>query len=72
MIPTGSTSTTRSTELARRELLYKVVGRFAGMHDLDMLSNHDMGYVFEDLIRKFAEDSNETPVSTSPRARSSG
>ena len=30
------------------------------MQDLDKLSNHDMGYVFEHLIRKFAEDSNET------------
>ena len=30
------------------------------MRDLDKLSNHDMGYVFEHLIRKFAEDSNET------------
>lgn len=25
-----------------------------------VVSNHDMGYVFEDLIRKFAEQSNET------------
>jgi type I restriction enzyme M protein len=30
------------------------------MRDLDRLSNHEMGYVFEHLIRKFAEDSNET------------
>ena len=30
------------------------------MRDLDKLSNHEMGYVFEHLIRKFAEDSNET------------
>ena len=30
------------------------------MKDLDKLSNHEMGYVFEHLIRKFAEDSNET------------
>ena len=30
------------------------------MQDLDKLSNHEMGYVFEHLIRKFAEDSNET------------
>jgi type I restriction enzyme M protein len=46
--------------LASARLLYLVVGRFATMHDLDKLSNHDMGYVFEHLIRKFAEDSNET------------
>ncbi len=42
-------------------LLYQVVGRFA---DLDLrpevVSNHQMGYVFEELIRRFAEQSNET------------
>jgi type I restriction enzyme M protein len=48
------------TKLASAKLLYRVVGRFAEMLDLDKLSNHDMGYVFEHLIRKFAEDSNET------------
>ncbi|WP_404799971.1 N-6 DNA methylase [Actinoalloteichus fjordicus] len=48
------------TRLAGAKLLYRVVGRFAEMRDLDKLSNHDMGYVFEHLIRKFAEDSNET------------
>ncbi|MEZ0364191.1 N-6 DNA methylase [Mycobacterium sp. pUA109] len=48
------------TRLASAKLLYQVVGKFAGMKDLDKLSNHDMGYVFEHLIRKFAEDSNET------------
>ena len=48
------------TRLASAKILYRVVGRFAEMRDLDKLSNHDMGYVFEHLIRKFAEDSNET------------
>ena len=48
------------TRLVGTRLLYKVVGRFAAMPDLDKLSNHEMGYVFEHLIRKFAEDSNET------------
>jgi type I restriction enzyme M protein len=48
------------TRLAEAKLLYQVVGKFASMHDLDALSNHEMGYVFEHLIRKFAEDSNET------------
>ena len=48
------------TRLAEAKLLYQVVGRFAAMRDLDKLSNHEMGYVFEHLIRKFAEDSNET------------
>ncbi|OZM75640.1 class I SAM-dependent DNA methyltransferase [Pseudonocardia sp. MH-G8] len=51
---------TEITRLGSAKLLYKVVGRFAEMRDLDKLSNHDMGYVFEHLIRKFAEDSNET------------
>jgi type I restriction enzyme M protein len=45
--------------LAGSKLLFQVVGRFAAM-DLGGLSSHDMGYVFEHLIRKFAEDSNET------------
>ena len=48
------------TSLANAKLLYRVVARFAEMRDLDKLSSHDMGYVFEHLIRKFAEDSNET------------
>ncbi|MFC4056080.1 N-6 DNA methylase [Actinomadura syzygii] len=48
------------TRLAGAKILYQVVGRFAAMRDLDKLTNHDMGYVFEHLIRKFAEDSNET------------
>ncbi|MEV4565142.1 class I SAM-dependent DNA methyltransferase [Nonomuraea sp. NPDC049419] len=47
--------------LDEANLLYMVVGRFA---DLDlrpsMISNQLMGYVFEDLIRRFAEASNET------------
>ncbi len=42
-------------------LLYQVVGKFA---DLDLhpnrVSNHNMGYVFEELIRRFSEQSNET------------
>ena len=46
------------TRLAEAKLLYQVVGRFAGMKDLDKLSTHDMGYVFEHLIRKFYEDAN--------------
>ena len=48
------------TRLAGAKLLYQVVGRFAAMRDLEKLTNHDMGYVFEHLIRKFAEASNET------------
>jgi type I restriction enzyme M protein len=48
------------TRLANAKILYRVVGRFAAMRDLDKLSNHDMGYVYEHLIRMFAEASNET------------
>jgi type I restriction enzyme M protein len=48
------------TKLAEAKLLYKVTGKFAAINDLDKLSSHEMGYVFEHLIRKFAEDSNET------------
>lgn len=42
-------------------LLYKVVKKFATT-DLspENISNHDMGLVFEELIRRFAESSNET------------
>jgi len=42
-------------------LLYKVVQKFA---EIDLspqrVDNHQMGYVFEELIRKFSEISNET------------
>jgi type I restriction enzyme M protein len=48
------------TRLASAKILYRVTGTFAAMRDLDRLTSHDMGYVFEHLIRKFAEDSNET------------
>ncbi|GCB51638.1 class I SAM-dependent DNA methyltransferase [Streptomyces sp. NL15-2K] len=42
-------------------LLYQVIGRFTGL-DLhpDVVPNHNMGYIFEELIRRFAEQSNET------------
>ncbi|WP_333733129.1 type I restriction-modification system subunit M [Streptomyces sp. IBSBF 3010] len=42
-------------------LLYQVIGRFT---DLDLrpeaVPNHNMGYIFEELIRRFSEQSNET------------
>jgi len=50
--------------LFEKELLYKVIKKFADPQiDLhpDRLSNHDMGYVFEELIRKFNEATNENP-----------
>jgi len=48
-------------KLARANLLYLVTEKFARI-DLhpDRVSNTDMGLVFEELIRKFAELSNET------------
>lgn len=47
--------------LAEANLLFKVVQRVATM-DLHpaSVSNHEMGLVFEELIRRFAESSNET------------
>ena len=47
--------------LAKAEILYLVTEKFskADLHP-DTVSNHDMGLVFEELIRKFAEQSNET------------
>ena len=47
--------------LAKAGLLYQVTEKFVGI-DLhpDKVDNHQMGLVFEELIRKFAELSNET------------
>jgi len=47
--------------LQKNGLLYQVTERFAGI-DLhpDRVDNNQMGLVFEELIRKFAEISNET------------
>ncbi len=48
-------------QLDSSNLLYRIVQEF-GVIDLspDTLDNHEMGLVFEDLIRRFAESSNET------------
>ena len=48
-------------QLAGANLLYQVVQRFASI-DLspERISNFGMGIIFEELIRKFAESSNET------------
>ncbi len=47
--------------LERSNLLYKVVAKFCDI-DLhpDRVSNLEMGYVYEELIRRFSELSNET------------
>ena len=52
---------TQIDRLAKTGLLYLVTEKFAGI-DLhpDSVSNAQMGVVFEELIRKFAEISNET------------
>ncbi|MEU7056744.1 class I SAM-dependent DNA methyltransferase [Streptomyces sp. NPDC046197] len=48
-------------KLDSANLLYRVIGRFTDL-DLhpDVVPNHNMGYIFEELIRRFAEQSNET------------
>lgn len=48
-------------QLSDANLLYKVVQKFANT-DLspENISNYEMGLVFEELIRRFAESSNET------------
>ncbi|PZS31229.1 MAG: restriction endonuclease subunit M [Pseudonocardiales bacterium] len=53
--------TAEITKLADKDRLYLVVQRFAAvdMHP-DVLSNAAMGDLFEELIRKFADASNET------------
>jgi type I restriction enzyme M protein len=52
---------TQITRLARANLLYLVLSRFAEL-DLhpDAVSNVDMGYLYEELVRRFSELSNET------------
>lgn len=52
---------TSMAKLADADLLYKVVQKFAHF-DLSpqAVDNYHMGLVFEDLIRRFAESSNET------------
>ena len=51
----------RIGELEEKDLLFLIVQKFATI-DLhpDAVPNEMMGHVFEDLIRRFAEDSNET------------
>ena len=48
-------------QLDEANLLYKVVGKVASTDlSLKTIPNHEMGLVFEELIRRFAESSNET------------
>jgi len=47
--------------LTNAGLLYQVVQKFRDIDlHLDKVDNHQMGYVFEELIRRFSEISNET------------
>ncbi|NIC42307.1 class I SAM-dependent DNA methyltransferase [Aquabacterium sp. A08] len=48
-------------KLEKANLLYMVANQFAnlGLHP-NVLTNHEMGLVFEHLIRKFAESANDT------------
>ena len=48
--------------LAKHKLTYQVFEKFnsADLHP-DQISNHQMGYVFEELLRKFNEANNENP-----------
>jgi type I restriction enzyme M protein len=52
---------TQITRLDKANLLYQVIGNFADV-DLhpDAVTNIEMGYLYEELIRKFSELSNET------------
>ncbi len=52
---------TQITRLDRANLLYRVLGKFAEI-DLhpNVVSNLEMGYLYEELIRRFSELSNET------------
>jgi type I restriction enzyme M protein len=49
------------TKLEKNDLLYQLVEKFAEV-DLSPASvtNHEMGYIFEELLRRFSEMSNET------------
>lgn len=48
------------TRLADADLLFQIVGLFAGVNlHPDAISNHAMGSVFEELIRRFNEKKNE-------------
>lgn len=48
-------------KLSKANLLYLVIQKFAEINmSADAIDNLEMGYMFEELIRKFSEQSNET------------
>jgi type I restriction enzyme M protein len=52
---------TQITRLDRSNLLYLVVSKFADVNlHPDVVSNLEMGYLYEELVRRFSELSNET------------
>ncbi|CAK0743956.1 type I restriction enzyme M protein [Gammaproteobacteria bacterium] len=52
---------TQVEELAEKNLLYLVTEKFTSLDlSLNEIDNHQMGLMFEELIRKFSELSNET------------
>lgn len=49
------------TRLDQAGLLYRIVAKFADLDlSVDAVSNDAMGYIFEELLRRFSEMSNET------------
>ncbi|MHB8276454.1 MAG: type I restriction-modification system subunit M [Candidatus Humimicrobiaceae bacterium] len=47
--------------LANNDLLYLLINKFTEIElHPDKVSNHEMGYIFEELLRRFSEMSNET------------
>ena len=52
----------------KTDLLYRVVKAFQEI-DLTDMESMEMGYTFEDLIRRFSEQSNETAGEHLPRER---
>ncbi len=60
-------------KLETANLLFKVIERFADKTKADLspeaISNHEMGYIFEELIRKFNESLDQNPANTSRRAK---
>lgn len=56
-----STGSERIATLDKAGLLYQVVAKFADI-DLhpDVVPNHAMGYISEELLRRFSEMQNET------------
>jgi type I restriction enzyme M protein len=49
------------TKLLKNDLMFLLVDKFTeiNLHP-DLVTNHEMGYIFEELLRRFSEMSNET------------